>query len=229
MQYSEPGALYAQQYAHQQYAQAQHPGDAGNLHHPSNTEAALAAARSEIASLKAENASLKAEIQSLRSAPAVPSRQQLPPSHFYPPSPGYYGYAAPPSFPAYSATQPGWSMGAPAAQGLPRPLPSLALNAENRRGPKGANLALFCIPNSYVDQQVFDLVAPFGKVVFCSVAIHRETGSSRGYAFVSFETIEEAEKAIAGLHSRVVEGRALRCEVARSDREGGPGGGGRAF
>ena len=55
-------------------------------------------------------------------------------------------------------------------------------NAENKRGPKGANIALFCIPNAYYDEQVYELVKGFGNVVFCSVATHRETGASRGYA-----------------------------------------------
>ena len=51
------------------------------------------------------------------------------------------------------------------------------------------------------------------------VAMHRDTGQSRGYAFVSFETIEGAEKAIAGLHNMMVAGRALRVELARADKE----------
>ena len=49
--------------------------------------------------------------------------------------------------------------------------------------------------------------------------MHRDTGQSRGYAFVSFETIEGAEKAIAGLHNMMVAGRALRVELARADKE----------
>jgi len=66
---------------------------------------------------------------------------------------------------------------------------------------------------------VLDLCAPHGEVIFCQVAMHRDTGQSRGYAFVSFETIEGAEKAIAGLHNMMVAGRALRVELARADKE----------
>ena len=97
----------------------------------------------------------------------------------------------------------------------------LAINADNRRGPKGANLALFCIPNAYTDQEVFDLGKPYGDVIFASVATRRDTGASRGYAFLSYKTIEDAQAAIAGLHEMQIEGRGVRCEVARSDREAG--------
>ena len=95
------------------------------------------------------------------------------------------------------------------------------MNQENRRGPKGANLALFCIPNSFDDESVLELAKPYGSPIFCSVARHRDSGMSRGYAFVSYETLLEAEAAQSALHNYVVEGRALRCEVARSDKEGG--------
>ena len=52
------------------------------------------------------------------------------------------------------------------------------------------------------------------------VALHRETGQSRGYAFVSFRTVEQANAAIAALHGLNVEGRALRVSSA-SVRGGG--------
>jgi RNA recognition motif-containing protein len=65
------------------------------------------------------------------------------------------------------------------------------------------------------------MVKPYGNVLFCSVACHRETGLSRGYAFVSYDTVAEADAARAALHDYVVEGRALRCELTRQDKEVG--------
>lgn len=58
---------------------------------------------------------------------------------------------------------------------------------------------------------IFSSLAP-------QVATHRDTGMSRGYAFVSYDTVESAEKAISELHNLSVEGRALRVELARSDK-----------
>ena len=37
------------------------------------------------------------------------------------------------------------------------------------------------------------------------VAVHRETGQSRGYAFVSYETVEHANAAITNLHNMTVD------------------------
>ena len=42
------------------------------------------------------------------------------------------------------------------------------------------------------------------------------------YAFVSYETVEMANNAIAHLHNMTVEGRALRVELARADKEAKP-------
>ena len=44
------------------------------------------------------------------------------------------------------------------------------MNAENKRGPTGANLAIFCIPNHYTDQAVLDLCKDCGTVIFCCPA-----------------------------------------------------------
>jgi hypothetical protein len=178
----------------------------------------LAAAKAEIAVLKAENAALKAQLAERGGGGAPPAH--LPPPNFYaPPSYGGYYGGYPPSYPPHGYTPPPAYSALP-ARGPPQPAnPPLAINAENRRGPKGANLALFCIPNSYTDQLVYDLAKPYGEVIFASVATHRDSGLSRGYAFVSYNTIAEAETAMSALHNLTVEGRALRCEVARSDKE----------
>ena len=51
------------------------------------------------------------------------------------------------------------------------------------------------------------------------VAVHRDTGQSRGYAFVSYETVEHANVAITNLHNMTVDSRTLRVELARADKE----------
>jgi len=118
----------------------------------------LAATRAENAALRAENAALKAENSALK---AGASPALVPPPNLAWPPPAY---GAPP--PYYGAPAPGYGAPPPFKAGPP---PTLALNAENKRGPKGANLAVFCIPNDYTDQQVLDLCAPHGEVIFCQV------------------------------------------------------------
>ena len=54
----------------------------------------------------------------------------------------------------------------------------------------------------------------------------KETGKSRGFAFVEFETPEGAEQAIKNLNDYVLDGRTLLVAEAkeRADRPGGAGG-----
>ena len=55
----------------------------------------------------------------------------------------------------------------------------------------------------------------------------RETGRSRGFAFVEMGSQEDANKAISMFHQKDFQGRALTVNEARPKTEGGGGGGGR--
>jgi RNA recognition motif-containing protein len=68
-----------------------------------------------------------------------------------------------------------------------------------------------------------DLESLFSQVGTCesvSVVTDRETGRSRGFGFVEMNSVEEAEKAIAALNGRELQGRALNVSEAR-ERSGG--------
>ncbi len=70
--------------------------------------------------------------------------------------------------------------------------------------------------------------ATFGDVSDVHVVTDRETGRSRGFAFVTMGTDEAAQKAIAQMNGAMLDGRALRVNEAeeRQNRGGGFGGGG---
>ncbi|MGH9728819.1 MAG: RNA recognition motif domain-containing protein [Candidatus Acidiferrales bacterium] len=77
------------------------------------------------------------------------------------------------------------------------------------------------------------LFAPFGTVTRVHLAMDRETGRARGFAFVEMPNDAEAAKAIAGLDGKEVGGRNLKVNEARPkgegrapERGGGPGRGG---
>ena len=53
----------------------------------------------------------------------------------------------------------------------------------------------------------------------------RDTGQARGFAFVEMSNSAEADRAIAGLNGRELEGRALNVNEARPKPERGSGGG----
>jgi cold-inducible RNA-binding protein len=68
----------------------------------------------------------------------------------------------------------------------------------------------------------------FGTVSDVHLVTDRETGRSRGFAFVTMGTPEEAAKAIEGMDGKTLDGRPLRVNEAeqRQQRGGGGGGGG---
>jgi cold-inducible RNA-binding protein len=72
------------------------------------------------------------------------------------------------------------------------------------------------------------LFEAFGQVTRVHIAMDRETGRARGFAFVEMPNDEEAAKAMAGLDGKEVGGRALKVNEARpkSASGGGPRGGG---
>jgi len=78
------------------------------------------------------------------------------------------------------------------------------------------------------------LFEPFGQITRVHIAMDRETGRARGFAFVEMPNDEEAAKAIAALDGKEVGGRNLKVNEARPKTEGrgprggsGGGGGGR--
>jgi hypothetical protein len=71
----------------------------------------------------------------------------------------------------------------------------------------------------------------FGAVEDVHLMTDRETGRSRGFAFVTMATPEEATRAIEGMDGQSLEGRPLRVNQAEERKRdgGGGGGGGRSF
>jgi RNA recognition motif-containing protein len=66
----------------------------------------------------------------------------------------------------------------------------------------------------------------FGTVSDVHLVSDRETGRSRGFAFVTMGTTEEAAKAIQGMDGATLDGRPLRVNEAEQRQARGGGGGG---
>lgn len=82
------------------------------------------------------------------------------------------------------------------------------------------------LPFHATEDLVSQRFAQCGGVVSVSVVTDRETGRSRGFAFVEMATTEAAQKAIAELDGENLEGRPLSVRVAEDRKKGGGGGGG---
>ncbi|MGD1047508.1 MAG: RNA-binding protein [Candidatus Krumholzibacteriaceae bacterium] len=75
------------------------------------------------------------------------------------------------------------------------------------------------------DTQLNTIFSPFGTVSSARVIKDKFTDRSRGFGFVEMDNNEEADKAIAALNGKEVDGRALKVSEAQP-REDKPRGGG---
>jgi len=74
-----------------------------------------------------------------------------------------------------------------------------------------------------------DLETMFGEsgtVQSANIIEDRETGRSRGFAFVEMSSAEEAKAAITAFDGKEVDGRNLKVNEAKPRENGGGGGGG---
>lgn len=93
----------------------------------------------------------------------------------------------------------------------------------------GKKLYIGNLPYSATDAVLQDTFAQCGTVESARVIMDRDSGRSKGFAFVEMSTDAEAADAIAKFNGAELEGRAMNVSEARpmAPREGGGGGGGR--
>ena len=78
---------------------------------------------------------------------------------------------------------------------------------------------------SSTEDSIRSIFEPHGTVDTVSLVTDRDTGRSRGFAFVEMTDEGEAEKAISALHGSNLDGRELNINEARPrvERQGGGG------
>ncbi len=79
---------------------------------------------------------------------------------------------------------------------------------------------------STTEDELRELYQNYGSVARVSIMMDRETGRSRGFAFIEMNNDEEAESAISGTNGSSLSGRTLNVNEARPRPERGSGGGG---
>jgi RNA recognition motif-containing protein len=78
------------------------------------------------------------------------------------------------------------------------------------------------------EAELRDAFGAFGSLTDVFVATDRETGRPRGFAFVTFSTAEESQRAAEEMNGAELGGRALTVNEAKP-KEAMAGGGGRNF
>jgi RNA recognition motif-containing protein len=79
------------------------------------------------------------------------------------------------------------------------------------------------------EAELRELFAPFGQVTRVHMAMDRETGRARGFAFIEMPNDAEAAAAMTALDGKEVGGRNLKVNEARPKGEGGAPRGPKSF
>jgi len=79
------------------------------------------------------------------------------------------------------------------------------------------------------ENELQELFSQAGAVQEVTLMQDRFTGKSRGFAFVTMGSEQDAQNAISKLNGQTVEGRALTVNEARPREQRPPGGGGRGY
>jgi RNA recognition motif-containing protein len=77
---------------------------------------------------------------------------------------------------------------------------------------------------SATESSVRSLFEPYGNVDRVNIVTDRDTGRSRGFAFVEMSDAAQADQAIAALNGANLDGRNLNVNEARPKPQGGGGG-----
>uniref|UniRef100_G1Q2E8 Polyadenylate-binding protein n=1 Tax=Myotis lucifugus TaxID=59463 RepID=G1Q2E8_MYOLU len=81
----------------------------------------------------------------------------------------------------------------------------------------GVNLYVKNLAESVDDERLLKMFAPFGTITSAKVMV--KGGRRKGFGFVCFSSLEEAKKAVAEMHGKVLSGRRLYVSFARYKQE----------
>lgn len=98
----------------------------------------------------------------------------------------------------------------------------------------GKKLYVGNLPFSETEETITETFSSCGTVESAKLIIDRETGRSKGFAFVEMSTDEEAQEAISKFDGNDLNGRPMRVNEAkpqepRSNNRGGGFGGGNRY
>ncbi len=82
------------------------------------------------------------------------------------------------------------------------------------------------LPYSVDEGQLNEIFSEEGSILSAKLIVDRDSGRSKGFGFVEFESVEDAERAIENLNGSEVSGRTITVNIAK-EKTGGGGGGGR--
>ncbi|KAF1313638.1 Cug-bp- and etr-3-like factor, partial [Globisporangium splendens] len=87
-------------------------------------------------------------------------------------------------------------------------------------GPAGANLFIYHLPHDLTDADLATAFAPFGSVISAKVYMDKITGESKGFGFVSYDSADAADAAIASMNGFQIGSKRLKVQHKRIHQRG---------
>ena len=91
----------------------------------------------------------------------------------------------------------------------------------------GRKLYVGNLPYSATEQSLREAFAPSGVVDSVNLITDRDTGQSKGFAFIEMASDKEAQAATQAMNGATLDGRQIKVSEAKPKTSGGGGGGAR--
>lgn len=88
-------------------------------------------------------------------------------------------------------------------------------------GPTGANLFIYHLPHDLTDADLATAFNPFGNVISAKVYVDKNTGESKGFGFVSYDSPAAADAAIRQMNGFQIGSKRLKVQHKRLSSSSG--------
>ncbi|KAG9139471.1 hypothetical protein Leryth_023716, partial [Lithospermum erythrorhizon] len=113
-----------------------------------------------------------------------------------------------------SGSTPPWVNGNNSARSGPSAHPGLGSTIGAGKEIDDTNLYIGYLPPAFDDDALIQLFSPFGSIVTAKVIKDRDYGLSKGYGFVKYSDITQANQAISSMNGYQLDGRTIAVRVA---------------
>ncbi|HZJ74202.1 MAG TPA: RNA-binding protein [Perlabentimonas sp.] len=81
------------------------------------------------------------------------------------------------------------------------------------------NIYIGNISYRMTDEEIKNVFAPYGNVLSVKIIVDKQTGRSKGYAFVEMENEEDGQNAIKALNETEISGRNVKVNLAHKNTD----------
>ncbi|KAG5607330.1 hypothetical protein H5410_028822 [Solanum commersonii] len=116
--------------------------------------------------------------------------------------------------PGSTGSNPPWASSNNTSGGGTNSHPGLGSNIMKPKEFDDTNLYIGYLPPTLDDDGLINLFSPFGTIVMAKVIKDRLSGLSKGYGFVKYSDVQQANSAIASMNGHCLDGRTIAVRIA---------------